>query len=160
MTVRIIFLLPQFGGTNVISAFYLQSDLLITVNFTTLGIDSTALSNSLDRTVSIVVGLQNNTADLLRNTQPIPLVPNVHLFGGVLTALRYAYKHPKLASLGTTSSVCPSVYFLISIFSLWHSSDNSVCHCLCPIPDARIFVANSPRRQHCYLTPVPAERFF
>ena len=109
MTVRIVFLLPQFGGADVISALSLP-DLLITVNFTTLEIDATSLSTYNDRTVSIVVGLHDDTMDILRNTQPIPLVPNVHLFGGVLTALRYAYKHPRLASLGTPSSVRPSVY--------------------------------------------------
>ena len=100
-------MLPQFGDTNVISASYIP-DLLITVNFTTLEIDVASLSSYDLRTVSIVVGLHNDTLDILRNTLPIPLVPNAHLLAGVLRTVRYEYKHPKLASFGPLSSVCPS----------------------------------------------------
>ena len=64
-----------------------------------------------------MVGLHNNTEDILRNTLPIPLVPDAHLLGGVLTTVRYEYKHPKLASLGALSSVCPPV----NLFSYPHS---------------------------------------
>jgi len=109
--------------TNVISAFY-NPDLLITVNFTTLGIDSTSLSNYRDRTVSIVVGLHNDTVDILRNTLPIPLVPDAHLLGGVLTTIRYQYKYPKLASLGATSFVRPPVNLFSYPHSYYGTSDN------------------------------------
>ena len=83
-------------------------DLLITVNFTTLGINATSTYRS--RTVSIVVGMHDDTVDILRNTLPIPLVPDAHLLGGVLMNIRYEYRSPKLASLGAFSSVRPSVY--------------------------------------------------
>jgi hypothetical protein len=89
-------------------------DLLITVNFTTLGINATSPSNYGSRTVSIVVGMHDDTADILRNTLPIPLVPNAHLLGGVHMDIRYEYSSPKLASLGAFSSVRPSVHIFLT----------------------------------------------
>ena len=86
-------------------------NLLITVNFTTLGIDATSSLDYGSKTVSIVVGMHGDTEDILRNTLPIPLVPDAHLLGGVLMNIRYQYRSPKLASLGAFSSVRPSVHF-------------------------------------------------
>ena len=121
MTVRIIFLLPRFGGNvaNVISV----PDLLITVNFTALGIDAASLSDYRlkVRTVSIVVGFHNDTMDIVRNALAIPLAPDAHLLAGVLRNVRYEYKNPILASLGGPSSVRPSVHlFLIHIHIMTH----------------------------------------
>jgi len=89
--------------------FGTQPDLLITVNFTTLGIDATFPSNSPFSAVSIVVGLHMNTVDVIRNTWPIPLFRDAHLFGGVIRTVREQFKRPVLASLGVFSDVCPSV---------------------------------------------------
>jgi len=89
-------------------------DLLITVNFTTLGIDATFRSNSLYSAVSIVVGLHMNTLDVIHNTWPIPLFRDAHLFGGVIRTVREQFKRPVLASLGVFSDVCPSVYIFHS----------------------------------------------
>jgi hypothetical protein len=93
-------------------------DLLITVNFTTLGINATSLSNLASRSVLIVVGMHDDTADIIRNTLPITLVPDAHLLGGVLTNIRYQYESPKIASLGTFSSVRPSVHIFSPTSSL------------------------------------------
>jgi hypothetical protein len=87
----------------------LWPDVLITVNFTTLGINATFPSKSTFRTVSIVVGMHDDTLGVIRNTWPIPLVPNAHLLGGVILTIREQFKRPGLASLGIFSSVCPSV---------------------------------------------------
>jgi hypothetical protein len=84
-------------------------DLLITVNFTTLGINATSIPNYLFGTVSIVVGLQSDVWDVIHNTSPIPLVPDAHLLGGVLTTIREEFKKPGLAALGLTNPVCPSI---------------------------------------------------
>jgi hypothetical protein len=113
-------------------------DLLITVNFTTLGINATSLRDYGSRTVSIVVGMHDDTADILRNTLPIPLVPDAHLLGGILTNIRYEYKNPKLASLDASSSVRPSVHIVSPTSSLWHtvSPDKEIPDNFSPIPDA------------------------
>ena len=85
-------------------------DLLITVNFTTLGINATFPSDHLvRRAVSVVIGLHEDALDVIRNTLPIPLVPDAHLLGGVIVTVRKQFKRPGLASLGLFSSVCPSV---------------------------------------------------
>jgi hypothetical protein len=89
-------------------------DLLITVNFTTLGINATFPSNSKFSAVSIVVGLHMDIWDVIRNTWPIPLLPDAHLVGGVIPTVREQFKWPALASLGGFSDVCPSVYVLYS----------------------------------------------
>ena len=84
-------------------------DLLITVNFTTLGINATFPSNSILSAVSIVVGLHDNTQDVIHNTWPIPLFPDAHLFGGVIRTVREQLKKPVFASLGVSSDVCPTI---------------------------------------------------
>jgi len=102
----VVFDCPFGGGSQ-------QPDLLITVNFTTLGIDATA-SNSPLSAVSIVVGLHMDTLDIIRNTWPIPLLPDAHLLGGVIRTVREQFKRPVLASLGVFSDVCPSLYIFHS----------------------------------------------
>ena len=123
----------NFGGTNVIPVLdYLMQpadiwpDLLITVNFTTLGIDATSLSSYGAKTVSIVVGMHDDPVDILHNTLPIPLVPDAHLLGGVLRNIRYEFRSPDLASFGTFSSVRPSVHILSPTSSLWHTRQRSI----------------------------------
>ena len=89
-------------------------DLLITVNFTTLGINATFPSNAIFRAVSIVVGLTTNPLDVIHNTWPIPLVPDMHLLGGVIPTIRKQFKRPVLASLGVFSPVRPSFHVFYS----------------------------------------------
>jgi hypothetical protein len=84
--------------------------LLVTVNFTTLGINATFPSNPPFSAVSIVVGMHMNTLEVLRNTWPIPLVPDAHLLGGVIPTMRQQFKMPGLASFAGSSSVRPSVH--------------------------------------------------
>jgi hypothetical protein len=67
-------------------------DLLITVNFTALGINATFPSNTISGTVSIVVGMHMDILDVIHNTWAIPLVPDAHLFGGVIPTIREQFK--------------------------------------------------------------------
>ena len=85
-------------------------DLLITVNFTALGINSTFPLNAVLGTVSIVVGIHTDILDVIHNTRAIPLVPDAHLFGGAILTIQQQFKKPRLASLGVFSSVRPSVH--------------------------------------------------
>ena len=87
----------------------LWPDVLITVNFTTLGINATFPSNSTFSAVSIVVGMHRDIVGVIRDTWPIPLVPDAHLLGGVIQTIREQFRRPGLASLGIFSSVCRSV---------------------------------------------------
>jgi hypothetical protein len=90
-------------------------DLVITVNFTTLGINATFPSSTMLSTVSIVVGLHTDSIpDVIDNTWAIPLVPDAHLLGGVIPTIREQFKRPGLASLGVFSSVRPSVHVFFS----------------------------------------------
>ena len=135
-------------------------DLLITVNFTTLGINATFPSNSILSAVSIVVGLHMSTLDVIHNTWPIPLFPDAHLHGGVIRTVREQFKGPVLASLGFTSDVCPFslCFLLMSLLSHVATPDKGVLYMCCPIPVPRLFLASSSRQQHCHTTPVPTRR--
>ena len=62
----------------------LWPDLLITINFTALRINATFPLNTMSDTVSIVVGMYMDILDMIHNTWAIPLVPDAHLFGGVI----------------------------------------------------------------------------
>ena len=117
-------LLPRFDCTNLVSADHIP-DLLITVNFTTLGMDAMSLSDYKYRTVSIVVGLHNDTVGILR-----PLVPDMHLLGRVLVTMRYQYGSPVLASFGAFSSVRTSVRLFLSVSLLWYTRQGSTSQLL------------------------------
>ena len=75
-------------------------DLLITVNFTALGVSAESLVDARQSAVSILVGLTNNTADIVENTIPTPLFPGSHLCGSTSRELRRRFVKPPLASLG------------------------------------------------------------
>ncbi|KAL0947349.1 hypothetical protein HGRIS_013466 [Hohenbuehelia grisea] len=94
----------------------ISPDLLITVNFTMLNIDQTSLSDERMRVVSILVGLTNNTADVIANTLPTPLSAGSHLYGSVSREFRTRYDRASSAAWGIFTS---SHTFLIgSILSL------------------------------------------
>ena len=110
--------IPVFGNFKWQPVVNLWPNLLITVNFTTLRINATSLSNYGSRTVLIVVGMHGDMADIVHNTVPIPLVPNAHLLGGILLNVQYQYRNLKLASLGVFSSIHPLVHIFSPTSSL------------------------------------------
>jgi hypothetical protein len=75
-------------------------DLLVTVNFTTLGMFDNSLVDARTRTVSILVGLTNNTNDVVANTIPTPIFPGLSLAGNVSRRFKRRFVKPPLASLG------------------------------------------------------------
>jgi len=75
-------------------------DLLVTIDFTPLQIASESLTDTRLRTVSIFVGLTNNTDDVVADTMPVPLVPGLHLYGRVTREIRAQFGKPSLASFG------------------------------------------------------------
>jgi len=93
-------LLPPVIDTVYARSSMTTPDLLIVVNFTALGITSDTFIDTRLSAVSIVVGLTNNTADVLDSTSPTPLVPGTYLFGGVSREFRRRFVKPPMAALG------------------------------------------------------------
>ena len=75
-------------------------DLLVTINFTTLGMFDDSLVDARMRTVSILVGLTNNTNDVVANTIPTPIFPGLNLAGNVSRRFKRRFVKPPLASWG------------------------------------------------------------
>jgi hypothetical protein len=77
-------------------------DLLITVDFSVLGINETdSLIDARLRTVSIVVGLTPNTRDALSNVLPIPIYQDSNLLAATSLSLRREFNYPRLATLAS-----------------------------------------------------------
>ncbi|KAF8148833.1 hypothetical protein B0H34DRAFT_802726 [Crassisporium funariophilum] len=83
-------------------------DLLVSVDFTKLGVSSPSdLESLVDarlRAVSIVVGMTNDTAAVLANSEPTPLLLGVNLVGSVSTSFRRRFTNPRVASWGFFTS--------------------------------------------------------
>lgn len=86
-------------------------DLLVTINFTTLGMFDDSLVDARMRTVSILVGLTNNTNDVVANTIPTPMFPGLNLAGNISREFKRRFVKPPLASWGIFSS---STSFLVT----------------------------------------------
>jgi len=78
-------------------------DLLVTVNFKALGMFDDSLVDARMRTVSILVGLTNNTNDVVTNTIPTPLFPGLNLAGNISRDFKRRFVKPPLASFGIFS---------------------------------------------------------
>ena len=87
----------------------LRPDFQTLVNFTALGINATFPVNAQYGMVSIVLGLHLDILDMIHNTWAILLIPDMHLFGGVIQTLWEQFKRPGLVSLGVFSSGCASI---------------------------------------------------
>jgi hypothetical protein len=69
---------------------------LVTVNFTTLGLPV----DDGRRPLSVFMGLTVKIEDVLANTRPTLLLPGSHLYGGFSREVREQFIHPSSASLG------------------------------------------------------------
>lgn len=84
-------------------------DLLITVNFSILGITPTdSLTDTRFKVVSIVIGLADDMQDIYDATSPIPIYPESYLLGDVGFYLRRRYQRPWLAMFSSILAV--SIY--------------------------------------------------
>ncbi|KAJ7640591.1 hypothetical protein B0H17DRAFT_1187138 [Mycena rosella] len=88
-------------------------DLLVTVNFTTLGMESRTLVNNRARTVSIIVALTDQIDDILADSSPIPLSPDLYLLATVTTEFREYYKWTAAATIGVLTFT--KVHFTVAI---------------------------------------------
>jgi len=88
-------------------------DLLVTVNYTTLGISplSTTGGGSRLKTVGIIVAFINNVDDVLRVSSPTSLLPGMHLVGRVGMEFRSLITTSALAAFGAVSVRAPSIFY-------------------------------------------------
>ena len=86
-------------------------DLLVTVNFTTLGISplSSTAGGSRLKTVGIIAAFIDNIEDVLRVSPPTSLLPGMHLFGRIGMEFRSLIVNSRLAALWGASVRAPSV---------------------------------------------------
>lgn len=86
-------------------------DLLVTVNFTTLGIAplSSTGGGSRLKAVGIIIALTNNTDNALRLVAT-SILPGMHLFGRVGIEFRSLFTNPPLSSFGMFSVRCSQLY--------------------------------------------------
>jgi len=86
-------------------------DLLVTINFTTLGISplSSTVGGSRLKAVGVIAAFNDNIHDVLRVSTPTPLFPGMHLFGAVGMEFRSLIVNSKLAALGGVSVRVPSI---------------------------------------------------
>ena len=92
---------------------------------------------------------------VLCNMMPIPLIPNVHLLGGVLRNIRHEYRGLVLASLGVFTSVHPLVHiFFTYILIMAHQTKKyltSFVPLLMPDPLLDIPQDNNTATLHLYM---------
>jgi hypothetical protein len=77
-----------------------QPDLLITVNFTTLGLSIDSISDIPKNSVQIMVAMTNNTEDVVLMTKPTNLLPGVNLIGMTSLEIHQTFKNPALSLFG------------------------------------------------------------
>ena len=77
-----------------------QPDLLITVNFTTLGMSVDSIIDVASNSIQVMVAMTNNTADVVAMTTPTVLVPGVNLMGLVSMEVHQTFTNPGMATLG------------------------------------------------------------
>jgi len=86
-------------------------DLLVTVDFATLGIPplSSKVGGSRLKTVGIIVAFIDNIGDVLRVSSQTSLLPGMHLVGRVGLEFRSLIARSYLAAFGLASVRAPSI---------------------------------------------------
>ena len=75
-------------------------DLLITLNFTAIGLQVSTMSDLYRHSVQIMIGLTNDSHTVLERTVGTTILPGVNLVGVVTWDLRQVLKNPRLSALG------------------------------------------------------------
>lgn len=78
-----------------------QPDLLVVVNYTTLGVSPNSIIDMRRSSITIRVGLDNNTDKVIHRTVPFTILPGMNLVSAMTLELRQLYKKPgALSSFG------------------------------------------------------------
>jgi len=73
---------------------------LITVNFTALNISSQSDQNIRGHSVQIMLGLTNNTIDVVNRTMPTTLLPGVNIVGAANLFIFQRFHNAHVSVLG------------------------------------------------------------
>lgn len=77
-----------------------QPDLLVTVDFGALMIPSDSTIDIASNSIQVMVGMTNNTAEVLAMTRPTVLIPGVNMVGMVYMEIHQTFENPGVATLG------------------------------------------------------------
>lgn len=77
-----------------------QPDLLVVVNYTTIGVPSNTPIDISRNSVQLMVGLTNNTDYVVGKTSPTTLIPGLNVVGALNIAVRRQFKSPMMSSFG------------------------------------------------------------
>ena len=80
-------------------------DLLITLNFTGMGLQVGTLSDSYKNNVQIRIGLTNDTQTVIEKTEATTIPPGVNWVGDITWDLRQLLKSPRLSALASLFDV-------------------------------------------------------
>ena len=101
-----VILIVMFEKVDILPSPEIFPDLLITVDFSILGITPTdPLTDTRFKVVSIVVGLTDDLQDVYETTSPIPIYPESYLLGAIGFYLRRKYQRPWLAMFSSILAV-------------------------------------------------------
>jgi hypothetical protein len=88
-------------GLNHIPAAYFSPELLVTINFTQLGLDVTdSFGRTSKSTINIAVGLTDDIVDITSASNPVALFPGLKLVGGLSRNVRKRFDKPRASVLG------------------------------------------------------------
>lgn len=82
-----------------------RPDLLISINYTKIGLPRDDIISTTNNSVEVYIGLTNDTFTTVYRTLPTSVPPGINLMGTVSLELRQLYKKVGLSALGLFS-VC------------------------------------------------------
>jgi hypothetical protein len=77
-----------------------QPDLLVVVNYTTLGVSPNSIIDMRRSSITVRVGLDNDTGKFIHRTVPFTILPGTNLVSTLTLELRQLYKKPPLSAFG------------------------------------------------------------
>ena len=80
-----------------------RPDLLISIDYTKIGLPRDDLVSTTSNSVEVYIGLTNNTLTAVYRTLPTTIPPGVNLMGTLSLELRQLYKNIGVSALGLLS---------------------------------------------------------
>ena len=77
-----------------------QPDLLVVVNYTALGVSPDSIIDMRRSSITVRVGLINNTDTVIHRTVPFTILPGMNLVSTLTIELRQLYNNPILSAFG------------------------------------------------------------
>ena len=77
-----------------------QPDLLVVVNYTTLGVSPNSIIDMRGSSITVRVGLDNDSDKVLHRTVPFTILPGMNLVSTMTLELRQLYKKPAFSAFG------------------------------------------------------------